>query len=120
MCNRITNCTDRSNCQMPNTNQFILMRINNFFFPRGSQNAVLINAKLTRYNIDQIRIPNLNNYTYKIQAAIMYNGDGRQGHYVCWKRTTNGWLRISDSNYAFYPNLIQNLKNIYLLFLVKN
>ena len=50
----------------------------------------------------------------------MYNGDGGHGHYVCWKRTLNGWLRISDSNYAFYPNLIQNLKNIYLLLLLKN
>ena len=50
----------------------------------------------------------------------MYYGDGNAGHYVVWKRSGSGWLRISDDKAVFHQNLIQNLKNVYLLFLEKN
>ena len=96
------------------------MRINSFFYDNILNQTNLVNARIVCYNPDLIVIPNTNNYTFKIKAAIMYIGDSRAGHYVIWKKLDNGWLRISDSNSIFYQNLIQNLKNIYLLFLERN
>jgi len=119
-CNKETSTTDRINCDIPFANNFLLLRINNFYYDRITQRPIQLNAKLTNYNIDRIIIPNNRNITYKINSAIMYSGNGDAGHYVCWKRSNNCWLKISDYTVTVYPNLIQNLKNVYLLFLEKN
>jgi hypothetical protein len=117
-CNEITICEEKSVYNIPITNRFLIFRINNFIFDRNTQVLQsIVNVKLTEYDQDALLIPNINNLKYKIISAIMYNGNGRRGHYVVWKRVDGGWLLISDSYAQFFPHLIPNLKNVYLLFL---
>jgi hypothetical protein len=119
-CNEITICEEKSVYNIPITNRFLIFRINNFIFDRNTQVLQsIVNVKLTEYDQDALLIPNINNLKYKIISAIMYNGNGRRGHYVVWKRVDGGWLLISDSYAQFFPHLIPNLKNVYLLFLEK-
>lgn len=119
-CNKITICEEKSVYNIPITNRFLIFRINNFIYDRNTQVLESIeNVELTDYDQDALLIPNINNLKYKIISAIMYNGNGRRGHYVVWKRVDGGWLLISDSCAQFFPYLIANLKDVYLLFLEK-
>lgn len=119
-CNEITICEEKSVYNIPITNRFLIFRINNFIYDRNTQVLESIeNVELTDYDQDALLIPNINNLKYKIISAIMYNGNGRRGHYVVWKRVDGGWLLISDSCAQFFPYLIANLKDVYLLFLEK-
>ena len=119
-CNLKKDMTEISNFDIPEFNKFLIIRINNYRYDQCTRSQVKLNAKLDEYNENYLIIPNRNNYTYRILSAIMYYGDGNAGHYVVWKRSGSGWLRISDDKAVFHQNLIQNLKNVYLLFLEKN
>jgi hypothetical protein len=116
-CKKITKHKIQQSFQFPDTNKFIIARLNNF----NNQMKRLTNY-ITDYDADKILFPNESNILYKIQSAIEHLGDSpNSGHYVIWTRHGDGWKRISDdeSRNSLDKEISENLQKFCLLFLKK-
>lgn len=101
-------------------NQFLVISISSL-----SQHT----SKVTKFNPDSIVIPGDKLKTkFKLKAAIIYlrfdensNIHSNNGHYTCWIRDAEQkkWLEISDSEVTLHERFVENLDNVYLLFLEK-
>ena len=99
-------------------NDYLLARLNNFIYI--NKRLVKLSNKIVNYDINNLIIPNIQNFSFKVISAITYTGTSYEGHYVIWVRSGSGWRKISDTVGTYYPNFIKNLKNVYLLILKKN
>ena len=99
-------------------NDYLLARLNNFIYI--NKRLVKLSNKIVNYDINNLIIPNIQNFSFKVISAITYTGTSYEGHYVIWVRSGSGWRKISDTVGRYYPNFIKNLKNVYLLILKKN
>ena len=111
---------------IPRTCHYILVILTKYdrIPPRGR--FFELNTKIKNFNPDFVQIPNCNE-TFQCVSAVchttsMLGGDPRKsGHYTCWQRnkTNDGWLHISDNNYTYYQNFINDLKDVYFFILKK-
>ena len=120
ICNNCKDFTLHSEKNIYNflNNDYLLARLNNFIYI--NKRLVKLSNKIVNYDINNLIIPNIQNFSFKVISAITYTGTSYEGHYVIWVRSGSGWRKISDTVGRYYPNFIKNLKNVYLLILKKN
>ena len=120
ICNNCKDFTLHSEKNIYNflNNDYLLARLNNFIYI--NKRLVKLSNKIVNYDINNLIIPNIQNFSFKVISAITYTGTSYEGHYVIWVRSGSGWRKISDTVGTYYPNFIKNLKNVYLLILKKN
>ena len=122
-CNNTTVQLDQTNYIFTNQQRYLIIRLNNFIWCTKTNAYVKLNSKITEYDTENILIKsNELAVSFRIISAIAHKGaSNSSGHYVIWTRKPqgSGWLRISDNESRAYPNLINNLSDIYLLFLEK-
>ena len=90
------------------------------------RNKILTN-NIVDFNPDKIIIPkDCSEHIFILKAAIIYKPLGafkgvhsNNGHYTCWTRQKNGWLKISDNICYFHKKFEDYMKNVYVLLLEK-
>ena len=100
-------------------NKFLIIKINN------TLSNVFLKTKIKEFDPDRFYLP-LNNAHcfYQLKAAVVFEPNDEEncfngGHYICWQRISNGWVKISDTNGIFYSNFLQGLIGVYILIFEK-
>ena len=97
----------------PDECKFVILRIVLTIFTKNK--ITRFATKITNFDPNNIII---SNQTFQLIAAVVKNEiSENSGHYVCYVRSKNTWMLISDDKCELFDEFVHDLENVYFILL---
>ncbi len=112
-CQRETSHRERPELRIGDSQQYLLVHLS----PIGPDGRRIERRQIRSFQANQMHIYGKG---FRTVAAIEHDGQtAKSAHYMCWVRSTGGWMKLDDRKIRRQENkrFVANLRNICILFM---